>query len=325
MNSSGTRGKRRRSEKLERTKWRFNWKSRRTEQSSRSFPLYPLLYPLPVFSFALSPSLSLSLVYRRFLCLRVSPCTSSIHTISRLAWRSSASISCPPSVPPPLPPHPCIPPSLPPALRVPFYIKIRALKTRRYTKSTPWPLLHPARHHLFSSCLTSLLPSSSSSHFSRSYHRRCSFFSSSRSTAANNPRLRSSGGMEEEEEEEGEEEEEEEWRGIGAITAAGTRSLSHVDGSLREGTSSNRLRRLFFTARGHDALLLLLLPPLGNYLLHAGVLTRHSSGIPACTDTLARPSLARDCDEDRPPCAEAIKPSFSFFRARRVKLCQSRR
>lgn len=131
--------------------------------------------------------------------------------------------------------------------------------------------------------------------------------------------------MEEEEEEEGEEEEEEEWRGIGAITAAGTRSLSHVDGSLREGTSSNRLRRLFFTARGHDALLLLLLPPLGNYLLHAGVLTRHSSGIPACTDTLARPSLARDCDEDRPPCAEAIKPSFSFFRARRVKLCQSRR
>ena len=102
MNSSGTRGKRRRSEKLERTKWRFNWKSRRTEQSSRSFPLYPLLYPLPVFSFALSPSLSLSLVYRRFLCLRVSPCTSSIHTISRLAWRSSASISCPP--PPPRPP-----------------------------------------------------------------------------------------------------------------------------------------------------------------------------------------------------------------------------
>lgn len=128
--------------------------------------------------------------------------------------------------PPLLPPHPCIPPSLPasPALRVPFYIKIGALKTRRYTKSTPWPLLHPARHHLFSSCLTSLLPSSSFSssssssfHFARSYHRRCSFFSSSRSTAANNPRLRSSGGMEAGEEE---------WRGIGAITAAGTRSLS---------------------------------------------------------------------------------------------------
>lgn len=60
--------------------------------------------------------LSLALSYRRFLCLRVSPCTSSIHTISRLAWRSSASISCPlPSSFPLLPPHPCIPPSLPPS------------------------------------------------------------------------------------------------------------------------------------------------------------------------------------------------------------------
>lgn len=86
--------------------------------------------------------------------------------------------------------------------------------------------------------------------------------------------------------------------------------LTWMGPSASEGTSSNRLRRLFFTARGHDPLLLLpLLLLLGNYLLHAGVLTRHSdTRLYVCSITWGRPPF--------PPCT--LQPSVSLFRARRV-------
>lgn len=59
------------------------------------------------------------------------PCTSLIHTISRSAWCSSA---YPRLLLPRALHHPLPRPS--PVVRLLFYIKIRALKTRRYTKST---------------------------------------------------------------------------------------------------------------------------------------------------------------------------------------------
>lgn len=73
--------------------------------------------------------------YRRFLCLRAPPCTSSIHTISRSAWCSSA---YPRVLRRPLPPRPPASPPFHALHHVLLYIKIRALKTRRYTKSTPF-------------------------------------------------------------------------------------------------------------------------------------------------------------------------------------------
>lgn len=139
--------------------------------------------------------------------------------------------------------------------------KDQSIKNAALHEINPVASSSTPRHHLFSSCRFSLPPPPPPP---------------TTAVALFSPLLRllpttldpwRTGGKEEEEEEEGRkggmERHRRNYRGRDTIPLTWMGSLS-----ASEGTSSNRLRRLFFTARGHDALLLL--PLLENYSLHAG-------------------------------------------------------
>lgn len=110
-----------------------------------------------------------------FVSPRAPPCTSLIHTISRSACCSSACPSTPILAAPLRRRRPGLSP-----VRVLFYIKIRALKTRRYTKSTPAPAAPrrplPRRARSFRASGTSTLARSPRAGVRRSLDGRSSSF-----------------------------------------------------------------------------------------------------------------------------------------------------
>ena len=200
--------------------------------------------------------------YRRFLCLRASPCTSLIHTISRSAWCSSAYLHAS-SVSELSSPSPTAFPR-PPCQRPRSSLVHRPSSVLHKDQSIKNAALHeinpvafPPPPSSFRSFLRVLLASCLP--FSHllflflllllfSYIGLVVFFSSTLLT------LDSSLLHEKEKEEKREREREREIDSIRAITAAGTRSSGGVAPlDTRARRSSNPLRRLFFSARGHEA------------------------------------------------------------------------
>lgn len=198
--------------------------------------------------------------YRRFLCLRASPCTSLIHTISRSAWCSSAylpassvsELSSPSPTAFPRPPRqrPCS--SL---VHRPSSVLHKDQSIKNAALHEINPVAVPPPPSSFRSFLRVLLhraspfPTFSFSSYSYSSSRISAVFFSSTLLTLDSSLLH-----EKEKERKREREREREIDSIRAITAAGTRSSGGVAPlDTRARRSSNPLRRLFFSARGHEA------------------------------------------------------------------------